>query len=286
MLKIRGIKTDRIGILAFCMLAFCLATNVAPAKSRSDCERYYLPKFGQPGKDVPWEPTSGKMAAAMLSLAKTTKGDRVYDLGAGDGAIVIAAAKEFGANAVGIEYNKALAILAQCYVEAEGIESRAKVIAGDIFETDFSRATVVTMFLWPEVNMRLRPTLLQMKPGTRVVSHMHDMQEWKWDDSVELEGRHAYLWIIPARVEGTWSLKPAAAGEAFNVTLTQSFQELTGSVGSNGNLLNVAGTQRGAQISLDIGGQRKLNGVVDGNRMTVSLTDRRGATKYVGTRTK
>lgn len=258
------------------------ASSASVAKDRADCEREYRPKFGQRGKDVPWEPTSDVFAAAMLRLADTTPSDRVYDLGAGDGAIVIAAAKQFGATAVGIEYNRNLATLAQCYIEAEGLTQKASVIAGDIFEIDFSRATVVTLFLYPEVNLRLRPTLLRMSPGTRVVSHMHGMGTWKWDDEVELNGRRAYLWVVPAEVQGNWTFKDAEGNGEFTLTLRQRFQELTGRMRRNGEQTNVTGSIRGTTVSLKMGNGRELTGVLEGGRITASVSDGQVVTQYVG----
>jgi hypothetical protein len=259
-----------------------LVSGVSFARDRADCERDYRPTFGQRGKDVPWEPTSGAMAAAMLRLAETTSADRVYDLGAGDGAIVIAAAKQFSATAVGIEYNRNLAALAQCYIEVEGVAQKATVIAGDIFETDFSRATVVTLFLYPKINLRLRPTLLRMAPGTRVVSHVHDMENWKWDDKVELDGRRAYLWIVPADVKGNWTLKNADGTDEFTLELKQRFQTLSGKLRSKNERIDVTGSLRGKNIDLKMTDGRQLGGTVEGERITALVTDGKVAKQYVG----
>jgi hypothetical protein len=266
-----------------CIASLCLfASSASFARERADCERDYQPKFGQRGKDVPWEPTSGAMAAAMLRLAETTSADRVYDLGAGDGAIVIAAAKHFGATAVGIEYNRNLAALAQCYIEAEGVAQKATVIAGDIFETDFSRATVVTLFLYPKINLRLRPTLLRMPAGTRVVSHVHDMENWKWDDKVELDGRRAYLWVVPAQVKGNWTFKNADGTDEFTLELKQRFQTLSGKLRSKNERINVTGSLRGKNIDLKATDGRQLAGTVEGERIAALVTDDKVAKQYVG----
>jgi hypothetical protein len=267
----------------YALVSLCLfASSASFAKDRADCERDYRPKFGQSGKDVPWEPTTRPIATAMLRLANTTAADRVYDLGAGDGAIVIEAAKQFGAAAVGIEYNPSLAALAQCYIVAEGLEQKAKVIAGDIFKTDFSRATVVTLFLYPEVNLRLRPTLLKMPPGTRVVSHMHGMETWKWDDEVEVDGRRAYLWIVPAAMKENWTFKSAEGSDTFTLTLKQRFQELTGKLRSDGKQTNAMGTLRGTKFTLKLGDGRQLTGTLESDRITASLSDGRVTKQYVG----
>ena len=266
-----------------CLASLSLFVSSASfARDRAECERDYRPTFGQRGKDVPWEPTSGAMATAMLRLAETTSADRVYDLGAGDGAIVIAAAKQFGATAVGIEYNRNLAALAQCYIEAEGVAQKATVIAGDIFETDFSRATVVTLFLYPKINLRLRPTLLRMPPGTRVVSHVHDMENWKWDDKVELDGRRAYLWIVPAEVKGKWTFKNADGTDEFTLELKQRFQTLSGKLRSKNERIDVTGSLGGKNMDLKIADGRQLTGTVEGERITALVTDGRVAKKYIG----
>jgi hypothetical protein len=268
-----------------CALVFfgALVTAVsASAKTRADCEREYKPKLGQPGKDVAWEPTSDALAADMLELAKTTASDRVYDLGAGDGAIVIVAAKQFGTNAVGIEYNADLAKLGQCYVEAAGLADKAKVIEGDIFKTDFSSATVVTLFLVPELNLRLRPTLLNMPPGTRIVSHTHKFYEWNWDDEIERDGEFARLWIVPATVQGKWEFKETRGDHTFVLTLNQQFQHVTGDLRLAGHNSSVTGMVRGADITVEFGGQRKLTGRVNKNQIVATVTDARGTRQYVG----
>jgi hypothetical protein len=271
------------GLASSLLLASSASVAQNTDRNRADCEREYRPKFGQRGKDVPWEPTSSAFAAAMLRLAETGPSDRVYDLGAGDGAIVIAAAQQFDATAVGIEYNRNLATLAQCYIEAEGLAQKASVIAGDIFETDFSRATVVTLFLYPEVNLRLRPTLLRMSPGVRVVSHMHGMGTWKWDDEVELDGRRAYLWIVPADVKGSWTFKNDAGGDEFTLTLQQRFQELTGRWRRGGEQIGVSGSVRGAKINLKTSDGRQLIGMLDGGRIAATVSNGRITKEYVGT---
>jgi SAM-dependent methyltransferase len=271
-------------LAAFVLTCTSLASvGAALAKDRAECERVYRPKFGQPGKDVAWEPTTNALAADMLKLAKTTSRDRVYDLGAGDGAIVIVAAKQFGATSVGIEYNPDLAKLGQCFVEADGVANKAKVIEGDIFKTDFSSATVITLFLVPELNLRLRPTILNFPPGTRVVSHMHKMYEWNWDDEVERDGEHARLWIVPAKVQGTWEFKENKGDGSFKLVLKQQFQVLTGELNLSGQPSAVTGMMRGAEITVDFGGQRKLVGKADNKQIVASVTDARGAKEYVGT---
>ncbi|MGE5336590.1 MAG: class I SAM-dependent methyltransferase [Gemmatimonadota bacterium] len=208
---------------------FALAVSVtAQPKSREDCERTYKPQIGQTGKDVIWVPTPDDLVTRMLTMAHTTPRDYVVDLGAGDGKIAIAAAKEFGARALGIEYNPDMVRLAQCMTEVEGVASKAKIIQGDVFKEDFSQATVVTMYLLPELNLRLRPIILNMRPGTRVVSHQFTMGDWEPDQSATIEHRSAYLWIVPAKVEGTWNFHNRGGSTQFTVSLSQKYQRISG----------------------------------------------------------
>ena len=149
-------------------------------------EATYKPTLGQMGKDVMWLPTPKELVENMLSMAQVNDQDLLYDLGAGDGVIAITAAKKHGARAVGIEYNPKLAAFAQQKVIEAGVQDKVRIVHGDIFQTDFSQATVLTLYLLPEINYQLRPTILKMKPGTRVVSHDFDMVEWdqqqEWDE--------------------------------------------------------------------------------------------------------
>jgi SAM-dependent methyltransferase len=165
----------------------------------------------------------------MLTMAQVGPGDVVFDLGSGDGRTVIAAAKR-GAQAVGVEYNPDLVALSRRNAERERAPGdKARFVHGDIFETDFSSATVVTLYLLPDLNLRLRPALLDMRPGTRVVSHMFAMQDWEPDETSYLDNRPVHLWIVPARVQGTWQLA-LPGGATYEVDLEQSFQEITGSM--------------------------------------------------------
>ena len=189
----------------------------------------YEPQIGQAGKDVVWVPTPEPLVERMLAMAQVGPGDVVFDLGSGDGRMVIAAAKR-GAKAVGVEYNPDMVALARRNAEREHVPAdKARFVQGDIFETDFSSATVVTLYLLPDLNLRLRPKLLQMRPGTRVVSHMFKMQDWEPDETSYLVNSPAYLWIVPARVEGRWSFA-LEGGDAYRIDLEQQLQELSGAV--------------------------------------------------------
>jgi len=260
-------------IAATSFLALSTATE---ARTRAECERDYKPQVGQAGKDVVWVPTPDELVNRMLTMAKVTPKDYVVDLGAGDGKIAIAAGKNFGATALGIEYNPDMAKLAQCFVQAEGVGDKVKIIQGDIFKEDFSKATVITMYLLPELNLRLRPTILAMKPGTRVTSHQFTMGEWEADEKAEIEYRTAYLWIVPAKVEGNWSFREDGGKTSFSVELKQQFQRISGDalMGGNKNPL-VGAALRGEEIRFafndDKGQTRTLTGKVRGNEITGTL---------------
>jgi SAM-dependent methyltransferase len=271
--------------LGLFLVASCAFAN---AQTRTECETIYKPQTGQAGKDVIWVPTNDALVDRMLTMAKTTASDLVYDLGAGDGKIAIAAAKKFGATAVGVEYDADMAKFAQCLVKAEGVSDKAQVIQGDIFETDFSAATVVTLYLLPELNLRLRPTLLKMKPGTRVVSHSFLMDDWEPDDRSTTDDGYAYLWIVPAEVAGTWTFVPQGGGERFVMQLEQTFQNVKGSVGAAANAKPLNGKLNGSQIQLSFTGERgssELTGMVNGQRIEAVVTDSANKkTRYIGTR--
>lgn len=210
-------------------LGFTLAPAVAHAQ---DFPRYgddvYQPRLRQPGKDVMWLPTPDAMVTRMLQAAGVTSKDLVYDLGAGEGRIPIAAAKQFGARAVGIEYDKDLAALAARNAQRAGVADQVRIIEGDIFKEDFSHATVVTMYLLPDLNFQLRPQLLAMKPGTRIVSHMWDMGEWEPDEAMTVGESQAFLWRVPAQVAGRWSLVDDQKFFTFEIDLAQKFQRIGG----------------------------------------------------------
>ncbi len=257
-------------------------TSFADGKTRADCEREYTPQRGQEGKDVIWVPTEDGMVVRMLEMANVTAVDKVYDLGAGDGKIAIAAGKRFGATAIGIEYDADLAKHAQCLAEAEGVEERVRIVQGDIFEADFSDATVVTVYLLPALNLRLRPTLLALRPGTRVASYSFTMGDWAPDDHIDTNDGSAYLWIVPAKVDGTWSFR-SAGGESFEVTLAQTFQLLRGSAGGSA----LTGRLSGASIELAFvqgDDPTQVTGTVDGDRMSTVVTRDGRPASYIGTR--
>ena len=218
----------------------------------------YTPEVGQSGKDVVWVPSGLVLVNRMLDMAKLTPKDILYDLGSGDGRTVITAAKR-GARAYGIEYNPDMVALSKRNAVREGVTERATFEQADIFQSDFSKATVVTLFLLPELNVKLRPTILDMKPGTRVVANSFDMGDWKPDQVARVQGGcdawcTAYLWIVPAKAGGTWTL---AEGE---LVIQQQYQSLTGTLSRVGKTLAIS------------------SGKLDGERISFSV----GTTQYVG----
>ncbi len=151
-------------------------------------------------KDVPYVPTQQSVVEGMLNLAKVSKDDVVYDLGCGDGRIVITSAKLYGTSGVGVDIDPERIKEANENAKKEGVEEKVSFIEGDLFKQDFSKATVVTLYLLPEVNLRLRPILLeQLKPGTRIVSHAFSMGDWEPEQTIEIDGSTIYLWTVPEK---------------------------------------------------------------------------------------
>ena len=211
-------------------LATLLVTAFASAPLGAQAQNTpYQPQVGQQGKDVIWVPTPDDIVERMLTMAQTKPTDFVVDLGAGDGKIAIMAARKFGAKSLGIEYNPDMAKHAQGNAEKAGVADKARIQQGDIFATDFKAATVVTMYLLPALNLKLRPTILSMRPGTRVVSHSFNMDDWQPDETSSLDGRRAYLWIVPANVQGGWKLS-VAGGDSYDITIDQRYQKIEGQV--------------------------------------------------------
>ena len=259
----------RLIILAT-VLSFTAQFAVAqPAKD-------YQPSVGQEGKDVIWVPTPQTLVDKMLDLAKVTPKDYVIDLGSGDGRTVITAAKR-GAKALGIEYNPEMVELSKRTAAKEGVSDRASFVKADLFESDFSQAQVISMFLLSSINLKLRPKILDLKPGTRIVSNTFDMADWKPDESATVPGCNswctAHLWIVPAKVEGTWNLPQ---GE---LSIKQTFQMITGTL-KNGNVASpINGKLNGDQISFTAGGTQ-YTGRVNGN----SMEGNAGGAKWSATR--
>ena len=258
----------------------CGAISTATAQTSGDSTQYgdeiYRPNMGQSGKNVIWIPTPDTLVTKMLQAAKTTSNDVVYDLGSGDGKIPIAAARDFKARAVGIEYNPDLAALAHRNAERAGVADKVKIIAGDIFENDFSEGTVVTLFLLPELNYKLRPQILEMRPGTRVVSHQFDMRDWEPDDTLSEGGHEAFLWIVPAAVSGRWQLEEGGGGWKGTLDLMQAYQRVGGNLTVSRKAMPLLGPSlSGVAFSFSFinvdGALRSIRGRFDGDRFDGSM---------------
>lgn len=252
-------------VLTVCAMAVSL-NACAQTSTKAD----YQPEVGQAGKDVVWVPTAQALVDRMLDMAQVTPQDVLVDLGSGDGRTVITAAKR-GLKARGIEYNPDLVAMSQRAAKAEGVADRATFENADIFKSDFSNATVVTLFLLPDLNLRLRPTLLAMKPGTRVLSNSFTMGDWEPDQSERLtEGCTSYCqvhkWVVPAQAAGTWTMD-GQAGESAQLVLAQTYQKLTGtlSAGNTNSAVNEARVS-GQQISFGVGNDR-YTGQIQGNQI-------------------
>lgn len=213
----------------------------------------FTPREGQAGKDVIWLPTRETVVDKMLDLANVTAQDYLIDLGSGDGRTVIAAAKR-GARALGIEYNPDLVEFAKRNAAKAGVSDRTDFIKADIFESDFSQATVIALFLLPELNLKLRPQILKLKPGTRIVSNTFQMGDWTPDETAEVRGDcssycTALFWRVPAAVEGEWKFPQG------RLVLQQTFQTFSGTIDSNGaNVQFSGGRLKGDLISFTAGG--------------------------------
>lgn len=261
--------------------------SMAPAaygQTRADCERAYTPQRAQEGKDVIWEPIEDSMVGRMLEMASVTAADKVYDLGSGDGRIVIAAAKQFGATGVGIEYDAGLVKHSRCLAAAEGVADKVTFIEADIFESDFSDATVVALYLTPNVLERLLPSLLALKPGTRIASYSFRLPEWEPEQQVDSFGDGSvFLWTVPANAAGTWTFRKANSAEAFEVELEQRFQTLGGRAGN----APVVGTVQGPQLNFGFmqGTEKvRIEAVFDGDRIEATVVRGTTAARYVATR--
>jgi len=267
------------GILWALAAALFAAASAAYAQQKD-----FKPHVGQQGKDVVWVPTPDEVVERMLNMAQTKPEDYVIDLGAGDGKIAIAAAKKFGARSLGIEYNPDMAALAQRNAQAAGVVGRAQIVQGDIFVTDFTQATVLTMYLLPSLNMKLRPQILAMRPGTRVVAHAFNMEDWEADESSDVDGRRAYLWIVPANVSGRWAMELSGAGgsEKLSLNLDQKFQKIEG-VAYLGSILaglrepRLSGFRIGFAYVDNRGVRRDFTGRVTGSSMEGSFRTDAGA---------
>jgi hypothetical protein len=266
-----------LGVLLTIFSSLALAQ---PAKKE------YEPTVGQSGKDVVWVPSPQALVDRMLDMAKLTPSDIHYDLGSGDGRTVITAAKR-GAKAHGIEYNPEMVELARRNAQKEGVGDKAIFKHGDIFteasKKDYMQANVITLFLLPDLNVKLRPTLLDMKPGVRVVSNSFTMGEWAADQTISAGGDctswcTAYLWIVPAKAAGTWKTSRGT------LTLKQDFQVLSGNLAQgNVNAIISNAKMTGDQIAFSAGGAQ-YTGQVNGSTIEGTYKAADGNGKWTATK--
>ena len=267
------------------ILLLSIFSGVALAQPQA-AKKEYEPSVGQSGKDVVWVPTPQALVDRMLDMAKLTTADVHYDLGSGDGRTVITAAKR-GGKAYGIEYNADMVELARRAAQKEGVADKAIFKHGDIFteasKKDYMQATVITLFLLPDLNVKLRPTLLDMKPGTRIVSNSFTMGDWKEDEKISAGGDctswcTAYLWIVPAKMTGTWKTSRG------DLTLKQEYQMLSGNL-ARGNVNAIISDSKmlGDQISFTAAGAQ-YTGRVTGNAIAGTYKGSDGSGNWTATK--
>ena len=246
------------------LLALATCTGAQPAAPDA-------PQIGQVSRDSVWVPTPERVIRRMLQMADTTSRDLVIDLGAGDGRIPIYAARYFGARAIGVELEGNLVRLARQTAAAQGVSHLATFLQQDLFAADLSGATVIALYISPGVMTRLKPRLLGLAPGTRVVSHYFTLDDWEPDETIRLEGRSAHLWVVPADVAGTWEVQTPA--DRFVVRIRQKYQALATSGERDAKPLPVIGAVlRGSEIRFSAfdrdGSSRQFRGVIAGRRMS------------------
>jgi SAM-dependent methyltransferase len=265
----RGLPMKNSLLLKRTLLALPIAVAMAALLHAQAATDTYKPTVGQAGKDVVWVPTPQQLVDTMLDMAKVTPQDLVMDLGSGDGRTVITAAKR-GATAMGVEYNPDMVALSKKNAATERLGNKATFVQADLFTVDLSKASVITMFLLPTINLKLRPSLLDLKPGTRIVSNTFDMAEWEPDDRKVIgpdgctSWCTALLWIVPAKAEGRWKTPQG------DLNIVQQFQKISGTLGST----PISGKILGDQITFTAGSM-KYTGRVNGRAIeggTLSAT--------------
>lgn len=245
-------------LIACITLSACLAGCGVTTPSATG----YQPVMAQEGKDVIWVPTPDSLLLKMLETAQVTDKDLVYDLGAGDGKIAIEAARRYGARAVGIEFDPQMAEHARQNAKNAGVADKVTIITGDIFTQDFSQATVVTLYLLPWLNRKLYPTLINMKPGTRIVSNTFTMGSWAPDKTFYGDsGTVGHFWIVPAYVQGFWRLEDVPGMDQISLSIVQKSQEFHADF-----------TPQGKPF-------QRIEGRLQGTHITFSYTDAQGVTQ-------
>jgi hypothetical protein len=261
-------RTGRWIVIVVCGAVSCAALSCSSETAPPPSAPIPEPQQGQKGKDVVWVPTPELLVERMLDVADLTTSDYLIDLGSGDGRLVIAAARR-GARAKGIEFNPDLVAHSRQQAERAGLSWKASFEVGDIFTSDLSQATVITLFLSSEINLKLRPRLLDLEPGTRIVTNTFEMADWEPDKRAQAgdcgSWCDALLWIIPAKVAGRWSM------DGQPMVLEQKFQRVLGTLA---NQPIEDARLRGSTITFRVGAER-YRGEVEGDRMTGERDDRR-----------
>ena len=192
--------------------------------------------------DVHFVPTPMDVVDTMLSVAKVSKNDRLFDLGSGDGRIVITAAKRFGTRGTGIDIDPQRITESNRNADTAGVKQLVEFRQADLFQTDLRSATVITLYLLPRLNVQLRPKLFEeLRPGSRIVSHAFDMGDWQADSTINVGGRTVYYWLMPANVAGTWSLTTTGGGanRSYDLQVQQTYQRISGTATAGGRTLQV-----------------------------------------------
>ncbi|MFM2130182.1 MAG: hypothetical protein RL477_1728 [Pseudomonadota bacterium] len=282
MILARALRSAAVAALAAAALGLApaMAQDVAPEiENRSD------------RLDVPYVPSTNEVLDVMFEFARPTKEDYVMDLGSGDGRIVNYAVSKFGARGHGIDLNEGLVKIANDNARRAGIADRAKFYVRDLFKEDLSKATVITMYLLPEVMMQIRPQLFRLKPGTRIVSHDYHMANWRFDGAKPVpktaggDGDVVYYWKVPAKIAGTWEWKtgyaPLFQGErSYKAQITQRFQDFEGRLDTGVLPMRIYKQAiDGAKVSFSVSGEiedrvvrQDFEGVVDGNQIKGTVT--------------
>lgn len=279
-LRIKSIMKNRLSLTVFtCIMTLFVGSTLTGCATPPTTSTGYQPVMAQQGKDVIWVPTPNSLLVKMLETAQVTNKDLVYDLGAGDGKIAIEAARRYGARAVGIEFDPQMAEHARENAKNAGVADKVKIITGDIFAEDFSQATVVTLYLLPSLNLKLYPVLVNMKPGTRIVSNTFTIGSWIPDKTFYGDsGTVGHFWIVPANVQGFWRLEGVPGMDQISLSIVQKSQEFHADFTPEGKpFQRIDGRLNGTRISFSFadtqGVMQTFNGEVAGDIFTGTLKD-------------
>lgn len=255
-IRLAGLRSTTITRLKLSAVVSCMSLFMVPG--------YAIAQDTKPAErtpDVIFVPTPMDVVDAMLSVTRVSKNDTLFDLGSGDGRIVIAAAKRFGTKGIGIDIDPKRVTESRHNADTAGVKVEFR--QADLFTTDLSSATVVTLYLLPALNVKLRPKLFkEVRPGTRVVSHAFDMADWEADSTMRIDGRVVHYWLVPASVVGTWTVK--SGDREYKLSLKQRFQKITGSATANGKKISLDDINiEGTRLSFTLDG-KKFEGTVEG----------------------